>query len=69
MRDRSKIRIVDRSAEAVAIEAGKKPPEQKPDAPAVTQTDAKPDTGDAVKTPAPSANTGEAKNGTAAPRQ
>lgn len=69
LRDRSKIRIVDRSAEAAAAEAGKKAPEQKTEMPAVTNTDAKPDTGDAVKTPAPSANTGEANNGTAAPRQ
>ena len=69
LRDRSKIRIVDRNAEAAALEAGKKPAEQKPDAPAVTKTDAKPDTSDAGKTPAPAATPGVAKNGTAAPRQ
>ena len=69
LRDRSKIRIVDRSTEAAAMEAGKKPAEQKPETPAATRTDTKPDTGDAGKTPAPAAHAGEAKNGTAAPRQ
>ena len=64
LRDRSKIRVVDRSAEAAAVEAGKKPAEQKPDTPAKTG-----ENGEAGKTAAPAATRGEAGNGTAAPRQ
>lgn len=64
LRDRSKIRVVDRSTEAAAVEAGKKPAEQKPDTPVKTGENA-----EAVKTASPTATRGEAGNGTAASRQ
>lgn len=57
LRDRSTIRIVDRSAEAAALEAAKTQP-------------ASGESGEAGKAPvpAPAANTGDAKNGTAVSR-
>lgn len=64
LRDKSKIRIVDRSAEAAALEAGKKQPEQKPEASPKPGENA-----GAAKTPDPAANAGDAKSGPAAPRQ
>ena len=64
LRDKSKIRIVDRSAEAAAIETDKKAARQKQETPAKTG-----ENGEAGKTAAPAASTGEAGNGTGASRQ
>ncbi len=66
LRDRSKIRVVDRSAEATTQETPNKPPEQKLEASAATIKTG--ETGPAGKTPAPAATAGETGNGTAASR-